>query len=85
MNGNNVIYFNSFGVKLQKKIEKFIDNKNSITNIYRIQANNSIRCEYFCIGFIDIMLKSRSFLDYNNLFSPNEYEKNDKIILKYFQ
>ena len=31
------------------------------------------------------MLKSKSLLDYKNLFSPNECEKNDKIILKYFQ
>ena len=35
---------------------------------------------YFCIEFIDFMLKSKSLLDYTNLFSPNEYEKNDKII-----
>ena len=60
-------------------------NNNIITNIYRIQAYDSIMSGYFCIGFIDFMLKARSFLDYTNLFSPNEYEKNDKIILKYFQ
>ena len=42
-------------------------------------------CGYFCIGFIDIMLKGKSLLNYTNLFSPNEYRKNDKIILKYFQ
>ena len=40
---------------------------------------------YFCIGFIDIILKGKSFLEYTNLFSPNQYEKNDKILLKYFQ
>ena len=56
-----------------------------ITNIYRIQAYDSIMCGYFCIGFIDFMLKGKSLLDYTNLFSPNDYEKNDKIILKYFQ
>ena len=42
-------------------------------------------CGHFCIGFIDFMLKGKSLLDYTNLFSPNDYEKNDKIILKYFQ
>ena len=43
-------------------------------------------CGYFCIGFIDFMLKCKSFLDYTNLFSPNDdYEKNHKKILKYFQ
>ena len=42
-------------------------------------------CGYFCIGLIDFMLKGKSFPDYTNLFSPTDYEKNDKIILKYFQ
>ena len=42
-------------------------------------------CRYFCIGFTDFMLKSKSLLEYTNLFSPNEYKKIDKIILKYFQ
>ena len=41
-------------------------------------------CEYFRIGFINFMLKGKSLLDYRNLFSPNGYEKNDKIKLKYF-
>ena len=40
---------------------------------------------YFCIGFIYFMLKGKSLLDYTNLSSPNNYEKNDKIILKCFQ
>ena len=32
-------------------------------------------CGYFCIGFIDFMISSKSFSDYTNLFSPSEYEK----------
>ena len=39
---------------------------------------------YFCIGFIDFMLKVKSLLVYTNLFYSNDYEKNDKLILKYF-
>ena len=42
-------------------------------------------CGYFFIGFIYFMLKGKSLLEYTNLFSSNDYEKNDKIILKYFQ
>ena len=60
-------------------------NKNIITNIYRIQAYDSIMWVYFCIGFIDFILKSKRLLDNTNLFFPNDYEKNDKIMLKYFQ
>ena len=86
VNAENVTYFDSFGVEyIPKEIKRFIGNKNIITNIYRIQAYDSIMCGYFCIGFIDFMLKGKSLLDYTNLFSPNDYEKNDKIILKYFQ
>ena len=42
-------------------------------------------CGLFCIRFIDFMLKGKPLLDYTNLFSPNDYEKNDKIIRKHFQ
>ena len=42
-------------------------------------------CAYFCIAVIDFMVKDESFLDYTNLFSPDKFEKNDEIILKYFQ
>ena len=44
---------------------------------------------YFCIVFINFILKSKHLLDHANLFSCKEYEKkkkkNDKVILKYFQ
>ena len=40
---------------------------------------------FFCIRFIGFMLTVKSLLDYINLFSPNEYDKNGKTILKYFQ
>ena len=56
-----------------------------MSNIYRMQAFDLIMCRYFCIGFIDFMMKTKSLLDYTNLLSPNDYEKNDKIILKHFQ
>ena len=82
MNGNKEIYFDSSELNIFQ-IKKFIGNKNIITNTYRIQAYNSIMCGYFCIGFIDFMLKGKSLLGYTNLFSPNDYEKNNKI--KYFQ
>ena len=44
-------------------------------------------CGYFCIRFIDFMLKGRSLKskEYTSLFLPNEDEKNDKIIPKPFQ
>ena len=53
---NDITYFDSFGVEhIPKEIKKFIDNKNIIANIFRIQAYDSIMCRYFCIGFINFM------------------------------
>ena len=86
MNGDDVTYFNSFGVVyISKEIKKSIEKKNITTNIFGIQAYDSIMCGYFCIGFIDFMLEDKILLDYTNSFSPNECEKNDNVILKYFQ
>ena len=82
---NSVTYFDSFGVEhIPKEIKTFIKNKDIKTNIFRIQAYNSIMCGYFCIGFIDFMLKGKKLTEYTNLFSPNNFKKNDDIILNYF-
>ena len=86
VNAESVTYFNSFGVEhISKEIRESIENKNITTYIYRIQAYGSIICRYFCIEFIDFILKGKSLLKYTNLFSPSEHKKNDKIIFKYFQ
>ena len=63
VNCNNVTYFVSFEVKdIPKEIIKFIRNKNNITNIYRIQAYDSIIYGYFWTGFIHFMLTGKSFI-----------------------
>ena len=58
-------------------------NKNIKTNIFRIQAHDSIMRGYFCIGFINFMLAGKTLTEYT-LFSPNTFKKNDDIILNYF-
>ena len=91
-NNNNVIYFYSFGVEhIPKETKTFINrplssalhNNKTITNIFRIQAYD-LMCGYFCIGFIDFMLAGKTLTEYTNLFSPNNFKKNDSIILNYF-
>ena len=86
VNNNDVTYFDSFGVEhIPKEIKAFIGHSLSITkNIFRIQANDSVMCGYFCIGFIDFMLKGKTLTEFTNLFSPNNFKKNDDIILNYF-
>ena len=66
-------------------MRKVIGNKSIITKVCRMQAYNSIMHGYFCIGFIDFMLKDKSLSEYANSLSPEEYKENDKITLKYFR
>ena len=82
---NDITCFDSFGVvHIPKEIIKLIGRKNVIVNIFRIQAFDSIMCGFFCIGFINFMLKSKSLTEYTNLFSPYDFKRNDDIILNYF-
>ena len=85
-NKNKIVYFDSFSVEhIPKEIKKFIRNKNIKANIYPVQANDSVMCGYFCIGFIDFMLAGKTLTDYTSLFSPHDFDKNDQIILSYFK
>ena len=84
--GNEVIYFDNFGVEhIPEESKECIGNKSIKANIYCVHANNSIMCGYFCIGFIDFMLAGKTLIDYTNLFSPYDFNKNDQIILSYFK
>ena len=86
VNNNDVTYFDSFRVEhIPKEIKRFIGCSLSITtNIFRIQAYDSIMCRYFCIGFVGFMLAGKTLTEFANLFSPNNFKKNDDIILNYF-
>ena len=86
VNNNDVTYFDSFGVKhVLKEIKPYINRSLPVTtNIFRIQAYDSIMCRYICIGFIEFMLAAKTLTQYTNLFSPNNFKKNDDIVLNYF-
>ena len=68
---------------IPKEIKAFINrplssasqNKEITTNIFRIQAYDSIMSGYFCIGFIDFMLAGKKLTDYTYLFSPHDLKK----------
>ena len=85
---NKVIYFDSFGIEhIPKEINKFINNNNNNieSNIFRIQAYDLIMCGYFCIEFINYMLKGKTLLDYTNLFSPNDFKRTTKLLKEYLE
>ena len=72
VNGNTVTYF---------EIKRFIDNKNIITNIFKIQTYGSMMSGFLCIGLLILCVKAKCFM---NLFSPHDFKNNDKVILNYF-
>ena len=85
VNNKTVTYFDSFGVKhIPKEIKKCIKNNSIIANIFRIQAYDSVMHGYFCIGFISYIFEGKSLKNCTNLYSPNNFKKNDYIILNYF-
>ena len=85
INNNDIIYFDSFGVEhIPKEIKASINNKNITMGIFRMQAYDSIMCGYFCIGFIDFMLKGKTLTEFTNLLSPSNFKENNDIILNYF-
>ena len=60
--------------------------KKTSKQIYiRIQADNSIMCGYFCIGFLDFMLAGKILIDFTSLFSLYDFKKNGDTILNYFK
>ena len=42
-------------------------------------------CGFYCIAFIEYILVGETLLDYTNLFSPNDYKENNKIINEYLK
>ena len=82
---NESVYFDSFGVEqIPKELDKFINSdttKRIKIKIFRIKAYDSIMCGYFCIEYINYMLKGKT-LHYTNLFSPNDLKKRTIELLK---
>ena len=85
-NRSEIVYFDSFGVEhVPEEIKEFVGNKNIIANIFRVQANNSVMCGYFCIRFIGFMFAGRRLTDFSGLFSSYNFDKYEEIILSCFK
>ena len=81
---SEIVYLDSFGVEhVPEEIKEFVGNKNIIANIFRVQANNSVMCSYFCNGLIDLILAGKKLTDFTNLYSPYDFKKIDNITLRY--
>ena len=75
-----VLEFNIF----QKKFK----NRRNLKHNDKYLENTGIWLGNLCIalfGFIGFVLKDKNLIDYTNLSTPNDYEKNDNMIEKIFQ
>ena len=62
-----VFYFDSVEVEhVPEKIKEFIGHKNIKTNIFRVQANDLVRCGYFSIGFIGFMVAGKTLISFTS-------------------
>ena len=84
---NISVYFDSFGIKyIPQEVLSKIEDKSIIHNIFKIHSNDSIMfglCGNYFIAFIEYLIARTVSLDYTSLFSPYDYQMNDKIICKY--
>ena len=74
---NKLFYFDSYGIEFIPDIIKK-QYKKIITNIYRIQSNDSNECGRFCIIFIKANIQNESdYIKFLLQFHKNNFEKND--------
>ena len=77
--------FISTVLELNMFLKKFIGNKNIKAHIFSVQWNNSIMCEYFCIGFINFISERKMLIDYTGLFSPYSFKEKRLLFLYLFK
>ena len=80
------IQFDSFRIEyIPQDVLNKIKDKSIAHNIFRIKDNESIMFRFYCIALIECMLPGKTLLHYTNLFSSNNYKKNDNVIHGYFK
>ena len=78
------MYFDSFGMEMLPEAKKLAKTRGDeiVRNTYRIQDINSGKCGYFSIDWINSVHDYNSYLSWLLEYSPNNFDRNDKIVLK---
>ena len=80
------VHFAFFGIEyIPQEVVHKIRDKSITHNIFRTQDNEAIIYGFYSIAFIEYMLAGKILLDHTSLFSLNDYEKNRKVVYKYFK
>lgn len=82
--GDICIYFDPFGIDPAIEILTFMrsSKKQMIMSTYQIQDISSAMCGYFCIYVCNELLNKKQFYDILLEFEPNNYKKNDSLLMK---
>ena len=60
---------------ISQEVLNKIKYKSIIHYIFKVQDNDSVVYEFYCIAFIEYMIAGKTFLHYTNLLSQNDYRK----------
>ena len=89
IDGNNAIYFDSFGQVPPLSVERYCRNKNFIHSDFIIQNLNQVACGYYQLAFLHYMTNSKhknSRYKLNNFIKPFDLDdttQNDNILQDY--
>ena len=84
-NGNEIVYFDSFGVEhVPEEIKEFVRKRHK-SKLFSSTSKQLVMCRYFCTGFLDFMLAGKKLTDFTNTFSPHDFKKNGNLILSYLK
>ena len=73
---NTAAYIGCFDIEyIPQEVLSKIKDKSITHNIFRIQEDDWIMCEFYFIAFMESMLSRKTQLDYTNFFSPNNNRK----------
>ena len=73
--GNDVLYFDSFGIKPPKEVTQYFNNELIAYNTYQIQELKSNNCGKYCIMFFMAILSDTDYEDFINYFDQKGNDK----------
>ena len=83
---NKTVYFDLFEIEYtSQEVFNKINEKSITYNAFRTQSDDFIMCWFYCNVFIEYMIAGKTLLQYKNLFSPDDYQNNNRITYKYFK
>ena len=76
---NITVYLEFFEIRyISQEVWSKMRDQSITRNVFRIKDNETIMCSFYNITLIEYILAGKTLQDYTNLFSLNDYKKNDQ-------